>query len=234
MKALIFHEPGQIAVETIEDPSPGPGEVILQVGSAGVCASDLRVFRGEKHAAPGVVPGHEFAGTVLECADGVDVLKPGQRVAVYPIIACGGCDFCRRGLRNRCFNRRTLGYDLNGGLAEYVRLPSAIVAQGHAMALSDTLPMSRAALTEPIACVLNSLESCNFRPGSSVAILGAGPMALALLLSASLWTIGERLLRASARQWFLLVMQSKLRTLSKMQPAVKVQMLLLLALVLTG
>ncbi len=178
MKALIFHEPGQIAVETIEDPSPGPGEVILQVGSAGVCASDLRVFRGEKHAAPGVVPGHEFAGTVLECADGVDVLKPGQRVAVYPIIACGGCDFCRRGLRNRCFNRRTLGYDLNGGLAEYVRLPSAIVAQGHAMALSDTLPMSRAALTEPIACVLNSLESCNFRPGSSVAILGAGPMGL--------------------------------------------------------
>ena len=172
MKALIFHKPGQISVETIDDPLPRPG------GSAGVCASDLRVFRGEKHAAAGVVPGHEFAGTVVECADDVEVLKPGQRVAVYPIIACGGCDFCRRGLRNRCIARRTLGYDLNGGLAEYVRLPSAIVEQGHAMVLSDRLSMSRAALTEPIACVLNSLESCSFRAGASVAVLGAGPMGL--------------------------------------------------------
>jgi L-iditol 2-dehydrogenase len=81
-------------------------------------------------------------------------------------------------LRNRCVARQTLGYDINGGIAEYVRLPAAIVAQGHAVALAENLSMSRAALTEPTACVLNSLESCRFRAGASVAVLGAGPMGL--------------------------------------------------------
>ena len=178
MQALVFHEPGRISVESIEDPTPHAGEVVLRVGAVAVCASDLRVFRGEKHAAPGVVPGHEFAGTVVDRAADVETIELGQRVTVYPILACGGCDFCRRGLRNRCVARRTLGYDLNGGIAEYVRLPAAIVAQGHTVQLPDNLSMLRAALTEPTACVLNSLESCRFRAGASVAVLGAGPMGL--------------------------------------------------------
>jgi L-iditol 2-dehydrogenase len=178
MHALIFHEPGRISVESIDDPSPQAGEVILRVGAAAVCASDLRVFRGEKHAEAGVVPGHEFAGTVVDRAADVVNVELGQRVTVYPIVACGGCEFCRRGLRNRCLARRTLGYDLNGGMAQYVRLPSSIVAQGHVVPVADQLSTLRAALTEPTACVLNSLESSGFRAGASVAVLGAGPMGL--------------------------------------------------------
>ena len=178
MQALVFHEPGRITVESVADPVPGPGEVVLRIGAGGICASDLRVFRGEKHAATGVVPGHEFAGDVVEVGSGVDSVQVGDRVAVYPILACGGCDFCRRGLRNRCLARQTLGYDRNGGLAEYVLLPEAIVRQGHLVPLPPGLPIERGAMTEPTACVLNSLESCDLRAGAVVAVLGAGPMGL--------------------------------------------------------
>lgn len=178
MRALIFDEPGAIRVGGKPDPRPGPGEAVVDVAAVSVCASDLRVFRGEKHAEPGVVPGHEFAGTVSAVGAGVGAVAVGDSVAVYPIIACGGCDFCRRGLRNRCVERRTLGYDLDGGIAERVLLPAPLVAQGHAVRLAAGADPRRAALTEPTACVLNSLESCRFRAGASVAVLGAGPMGL--------------------------------------------------------
>ena len=191
MRALIFERPGEIRVGDLPSPQPGPGEVVIELGAASVCASDLRVYRGEKYAKPGVVPGHEFAGQVISLGEGVDDLRLGDGVAVYPIIACGGCEFCRRGLRNRCSSRRTLGYDANGGLAEQVLLPASLVAQGHAVKLSDGADWGRAALTEPTACVLNSLESCRFRAGASVAILGAGPMGLLHVLLARALGAGE-------------------------------------------
>lgn len=178
MRALIFHEPGRVVLESLPDPAPGPGEALLRVAAAGVCASDLRVFRGEKHAERGVIPGHEFAGTVVAVGSGVDTLAVDDRVAVYPLIVCGGCDYCRRGLRNRCVQRRTLGYDLNGGLAEFVLLPAALVHSGHAVPLDPALSFARASLSEPLACVLNSLETCRLRAGGTVAVLGAGPMGL--------------------------------------------------------
>lgn len=199
MRALIFDRPGEIRVDDLPSPEPGPGEAVVDVRAASVCASDLRVYRGEKYALPGVVPGHEFAGQVSALGEGVDDLALGDCVAVYPIIACGGCGFCRRGLRNRCTSRRTLGYDANGGLAERVLLPAALVAQGHAVKLADMpsdAAWGRAALTEPTACVLNSLESCRFRAGASVAVLGAGPMgllhvALARAMGAGAIVVGE-------------------------------------------
>ena len=191
MRALIFEQPGEIRVGDLPSPQPGPGEVVIEVGAASVCASDLRVYRGEKYARPGVVPGHEFAGQVIALGEGVRDLQLGDGVAVYPIISCGGCEFCRRGLRNRCSSRRTLGYDANGGLAEQVLLPAPLVAQGHAVKLADGADWGRAALTEPTACVLNSLESCRFRAGASVAILGAGPMGLLHVLLARALGAGE-------------------------------------------
>lgn len=191
MRALIFDRPGEIRVGDLPSPDPGPGEVVIEVGAASVCASDLRVYRGEKYAKAGVVPGHEFAGQVVALGEGVSDLSLGDGVAVYPIISCGGCEFCRRGLRNRCNSRQTLGYDANGGLAEQVLLPAPLVAQGHAVKLPDGADWGRAALTEPTACVLNSLESCRFRAGASVAILGAGPMGLLHVLLARALGAGE-------------------------------------------
>jgi L-iditol 2-dehydrogenase len=178
VKALVFHEPGRIAVQDVPDPSPGPGEVLLRVGAAAICYSDIRVYHGQKHAARGVIPGHEIAGTVAEVGDGVTRVRPGDRVAVVPIVACGHCEFCLSGRRHRCPQRRTLGYDDNGGLAQCVLIPERIVSLGHLLPLPDALSMDRACLTEPTACVLNSLETCGVAVGTSLALIGAGPMGL--------------------------------------------------------
>ncbi len=184
MKALVFHKPEQISVDETPDPTPGPGEVVLKVSAAAICHSDIRVYRGLKHARPGVIPGHEVSGTVVDVGAGAENLRPGDRVAVCPIIACGRCFFCVSGRRHRCPDRRTLGYDEHGGLAEYLLVPAPIVELGHLLPIPADLPRERACLTEPLACVLNSLETCGVAAGSSLLIVGAGPMGLLHLLLA--------------------------------------------------
>jgi len=184
VKALVFHEPRRIAVEDVPDPSPGAGEVLLDVGAAAICHSDIRVYLGQKHARAGVIPGHEIAGTVATVGDGVRGLSIGDRVVVCPIVACGSCAYCRSGRRQRCPERKTLGYDENGGLAQRVLLPAAIVSLGHVLPVPDGLSLQRACLTEPLACVLNSLETCQLSAGQSLALIGAGPMGLCHILLA--------------------------------------------------
>ncbi len=184
MKALVFHEPGRIAVEQRPDPKPGPGEALVRVAATSICHSDIRVFRGLKRAAPGVIPGHEVAGVVAAVGPGVSSVRPGDRVAIDPIVADGDCFFCRQGKRNRCLNRVTLGYERDGGLAEYLLAPAALVAQGHLLPVPDGVPLTRACLTEPLACVLNSLETCRVAAGTSLFLIGAGPMGLMHLIAA--------------------------------------------------
>ena len=182
MHALIFDQPGQIHVEERPIPEIGPGEVLLKVGAASVCASDIRVYKGEKKAKAGVIPGHEIAGAVAEIGEGVEGLSRGERVVLCPIIACGECYFCLIGKRNRCLRRLTLGYDEDGGLANYVRVPKPLVEMGHIIPMEAELDYEAAAMTEPFSCVLNSVETCRVQPGSTMLIIGAGPMGLMHLI----------------------------------------------------
>ena len=184
MKACVFHGPGDIRLESVPDPQAGPGELLLRMEATGLCHSDIRVYKGEKVARIGVIPGHENVGIIVDLGEGVDGLEKGQRVALCPIIACGRCYYCLRGLRNRCLKRVTMGYDENGGLAQYLRVPASIVSLGHVLPVPDGLPPEVATLTEPLACVLNSLEACRLQPGGSLLLLGAGPMGLLHLLLA--------------------------------------------------
>ncbi|MDP2675408.1 MAG: alcohol dehydrogenase catalytic domain-containing protein [Dehalococcoidia bacterium] len=184
MKACVFHGPGDVRVESLPDPEPGPGELLLRMEATGLCHSDVRVYKGEKTARAGVIPGHENVGVIAALGEGVDGPALGRRVALCPIIACGRCYYCLRGLRNRCLSRLTLGYDENGGLAEYLRVPAALVSLGHVFPVPEGLAPEAATLTEPLACVLNSLEGCRLSPGGSLLLLGAGPMGLLHLLLA--------------------------------------------------
>ena len=184
MKGLIFHGPGQLTVEEIPTPGTGPGEVLVQTQAASLCFSDIRVYRGEKHADPGVVLGHEAAGLVVEVGQGVTDIRVGDRVALCPVLACGECYFCIRGKRNRCTRRTSLGYQVNGGLAEYILAPRELVSQGHLLKVPPGMPADMAAMVEPFACSLYSLEVCQVRPGGSLAIIGAGPMGLTHVLIA--------------------------------------------------
>lgn len=184
MRALVFHEPGRITVEERPDPEPGPGEALVRVAATSICHSDIRVFRGLKRAAPGVIPGHEVAGVVAAVGPGVAHVRPGDRVAIDPVLADGDCFFCRQGKRNRCASRVTLGYDRDGGLAEFLLAPAALVAQGHLLPVPANVPLTRACLTEPLACVLNSLETCRVGAGASLFLIGAGPMGLMHVVAA--------------------------------------------------
>ncbi len=185
MKALVFHEPQRIAVEQVAEPAPGPGEALIRVAAAAICHSDIRVYLGQKHARPGVIPGHEIVGSIAALGPDTPAgLHEGDRVVVCPIVACGSCVFCLSGRRHRCPQRITLGYQEHGGLAEYVLAPAGIVSLGHLIPVPDDLPLERACVTEPVACVLNSLETCEVSLGGSLALVGAGPMGLFHLLLA--------------------------------------------------
>jgi L-iditol 2-dehydrogenase len=184
MKACVFRAPGEIGVIDMPVPEPGPGELLLRTGAAGLCHSDVRVYKGEKYARPGVVPGHEMSGVIAEVGPGVAGLQAGQHVALCPIIACGVCEFCRVGKRNRCVSRITLGYDENGGLSEYVLVPEPIVRLGHVFQLPAGLPLDQASLLEPTSCVLNSLELLAVGAGTVLLLVGAGPMGLIHLVLA--------------------------------------------------
>ena len=208
MRATIFEQPGKVSVQDRPTPEAGPGEVRLRVAAASLCASDVRVYRGEKYARPGVVPGHEIAGVVDDAGEGVEGLAEGDRVIVCPIVACGRCRFCQTGRRNRCTARRTLGYDLDGGFAERLLVPAAVVALGQVFPVPDALPLDVAALTEPAACVAASLELCGVGIGGSLYVIGAGPMGLLHLLmaraaGASPIVVSEPIeaRRAIARRW---------------------------------
>jgi len=157
---------------------------LVRSEAASLCFSDIRVFRGEKKATPGVVLGHEVAGIVSAIGPDVAGIALGERVAICPIIACGACYFCIRGKRNRCLDRRTLGYEADGGLAEYVLAPRELVSLGHVLKVPQGLPWDLACQMEPFACSLYSLETCRIGPGTSLAIIGAGPMGLTHLLIA--------------------------------------------------
>lgn len=189
MQALRFLEPGKVAVVDVPDPHAGPGEVVLKLHATGLCNSDVRVYLGEKKAAAGVIPGHELSGEVAEVGEGADA-RVGEVISLCPILCCGRCSFCREGFRNRCPSRRTLGYDLDGGIAEYVRVPRELVSMGHLLPMDPATPSHLRALLEPFSCVLNSIESLHVTAGSAMAIVGGGPMGLLHLIAARAWGAG--------------------------------------------
>lgn len=189
MRALRFFEPGRVAVTDVPAPEPGDGEVVLKVHATGLCNSDVRVYLGEKKAAAGVIPGHEIAGEVAAIGPGAEA-SIGEVVSVCPIVCCGRCSFCREGFRNRCPSRRTLGYDLDGGIAEYVRIPAKLVAMGHLLPMDPSTAPHLRALLEPFACVLNSIESLAIGAATPVAIVGGGPMGLLHLIAARAYGAG--------------------------------------------
>ncbi len=184
MKACVFRAPGDLAVVDMPVPEAGRGEIVLRVAAAGLCHSDVRVFKGEKYAKQGVVPGHEISGVVAEVGDEVGDIAVGDHVSLCPIIACGSCSFCRVGKRNRCPKRITLGYDENGGLAEYVLVPEPIVRLGHVFKLPNEIPLDLASLLEPTSCVFNSMDLLGVDAGTTMLLIGGGPMGLMHLVVA--------------------------------------------------
>ncbi len=176
MKAAVVHGLNDIRIEELPCPHPGPDEILVQVGAAGVCSTDVKQLAGlspPRHV-PAVL-GHELAGTIVTTGHDVDTWQVGQRVVVYPIAACGQCYFCQRSKHSLCEKEFGLGHGVNGAFAEYCRVPAEILALGGVVDIGS-LPFETAVLIEPLSCVISARRQCRTQPGDTVVIVGCGPM----------------------------------------------------------
>jgi L-iditol 2-dehydrogenase len=179
MRAAVLYGREDVRVERLPVPRPGPGELVLKVEAALTCGTDLKVFRRGYHAAmikPPSVFGHEMAGLVAAggAAAGAPVpFEVGARVVVANSAPCGSCFHCQRGQENLCDDLQFL----NGAYAEYLRVPARLV-QKNTLRIADHLSFAAAALTEPLACVVQGLDEDSTRPGDVVAVIGLGPIGL--------------------------------------------------------
>jgi alcohol dehydrogenase len=191
VKALVYHGPGVKAWEDVPDPViQDASDAIVHVDVTTICGTDLHILKGDTpEVATGRILGHEAVGTVRQVGAGVTTVKPGDRVLVSCISACGRCQYCRDGRSGQCTGGGgwILGYMIDGTQAEYVRVPFADTstyplpggaADEEILMLSDILP------TGYEVGVLNG----NVRPGNTVAVVGAGPVGLAAITGARLYT----------------------------------------------
>ena len=180
MKCIRILEPNRVEVAEIPVPAPRDDEVLIRVSASGICGTDIHILRGEYMGGYPVIPGHEFAGTIVQTGKAVTRFLTGQRVAVEPNIPCDNCPECLHNRQNFCRNWQAVGVTLPGGMAEYVAVPEKQVF------LTGDLPFEQAAFVEPLSCVLHGLEKLALRPGDAIAILGAGPIGIQLLRAARL------------------------------------------------
>lgn len=184
MQAAMYYGIGDVRYEETDVPEIGPGELLIKVGTALTCGTDVKTYkRGHplliKHT-PALF-GHEYAGTIEEVGEGVEKFKVGMRVVATNSAPCGSCYFCKRDMPNLCAKLKdTL---VNGAFAEYIQVPKAVV-QWNTHPIPDSLSFRDAALTEPLACVVHGIEESNIKLGDSVVVIGAGPIGQMMIMLA--------------------------------------------------
>jgi L-iditol 2-dehydrogenase len=177
MKTARLYAPDDLRLETLPDPEAGPGDLVLRVLACGTCGTDVKVFRhGHQHIALPRVLGHEVAGEIVALGSGVTGWRVGERVQVIAAIPCGECFQCKRGFQTVCERLESIGYQYDGGFAEFIRVPAKVLKVEGVNRIPDGLDAAEAAVTEPLACVLNGQELAAVGEGDSVVVVGAGPI----------------------------------------------------------
>lgn len=175
MKTVVFEKIQQLCIQDKPIPALNAGDVLIQMELCGICASDLAALRGDvSDYAPPVVMGHELAGVVVESRH-PDV-KTGERVTLNPMLSCGHCTHCQNDRDKYCDAIEGIGHDIDGGYAEYVRMPKHGVDTGKLIRVPESIPPEELLFLEPLGCCLNAMQETPFQ--RSVAILGAGPIGL--------------------------------------------------------
>lgn len=191
MKAVVAYGPQDYRFETVEVPQAGPGELILKVEACGICAGDVKTWQGAprfwggegqpKYVKEPVIPGHEFLGRIAMLGEGVTQFRVGERVIAEQIVPCGKCRFCRRGQYWMCEKHDVYGFqsNVNGGMAEYMRLPVESMPYVHRV--PEDLPLETAVLIEPYSCSMHTVNRANVQFGDVVVLSGAGPLGLGMI-----------------------------------------------------
>jgi L-iditol 2-dehydrogenase len=182
MTAVRYHAPGELRVDAVAVPELGPGEALLRVGAVGICMTDRKIaarghFKIPPRSGPRVL-GHEVVGTIVRTMTATRSFSTGTRVAVAPNLCMDDSDECIQGQSHISQDYEAFGITMDGGMAEYMKIPARAIERGHLLALPEELDFSVAVLLEPLACCYNSLDSCGLRPGESLLIIGAGAMGL--------------------------------------------------------
>lgn len=180
MIAAVLNGPNEMEVREVETPEIGTGEVLVEVGANTVCGTDIRILRGEKTSGiyPPSILGHEFAGRVAAVGERVEGYEVGAPVAMSPIIPCRRCFYCKHDMENVCANWKAMGYEIDGGLSEYVRIPADAVEAGCLFAAHEDLPPEYLALTEPLSCCVRGQRRSPVDLDDTVLVMGAGPIGL--------------------------------------------------------
>jgi 2-desacetyl-2-hydroxyethyl bacteriochlorophyllide A dehydrogenase len=177
MRALVVERPGAATLQRVPRPEPGPGEVLVRVGAAGICGSDVEVLEGSRPAPyvryP-IILGHEWAGTVEAVGPRVEGVEEGAVVVAEGFRACGDCARCREGRTNLCTAEYAeTGFTHAGAFADFLSVPAQLVHQ-----LPAGTDLKAAAVLEPAACVAQGLLEVDLVPGMTIAVVGAGTLGL--------------------------------------------------------
>jgi len=179
MKAAVLEKLQCLTVREVAEPAPGRGSVLVKVEVCSVCGSDLRMYRrGHPRVRLPQVLGHEISGVIEAVGEDVSAWKTGDRVSITPKIACGHCFYCLKGLYTYCHNGRSFGYQLPGGYAERLLVPSRGVEFGVLNHIGDSLSFEEISLAEPLACCVRAQRKSTVSPGDAVVVIGDGPMGL--------------------------------------------------------
>jgi threonine dehydrogenase-like Zn-dependent dehydrogenase len=176
MRAITYRGPHSLALESRPAPRlSSDWDVVVSVRATGVCGTDRQIYLGNCEAAAGIILGHEAMGIVDEIGSRVQRVAIGDRVVINPTLFCGRCRYCSSGRANHCERKigNAVGIDRDGTFAEFIMLPEAFVAQ-----VPPEVNDERAALIEPLACVLNNARAVDLAAGERVVIIGGGPIGL--------------------------------------------------------
>ena len=175
MHVVALSGKSQLELQEREYPAVGSHEILLKVHAIGVCGSDLRVYQnGDRRVDYPRVTGHEIAGEIVEMGEYVSRFKIGDRVTLGAHDPCGECLYCQNNEGHHCVEGRSIGYQTDGGFAEYVVLPKTFIENGSIQKIADTTSYELASLSEPFSCVLSGLEELKINAGDTVAVYGAG------------------------------------------------------------
>lgn len=173
MKAYVLHGVGDYRCEEVKMPCAQAGTVLVRVKAAGICGSDIpRIYRTGAYHHP-LIPGHEFAGEVVEAGEGVNGGWVGKRVGIFPLIPCMRCPQCQKKKYEMCGNYNYLGSRTDGGFAEYVRVP-----EWNLITLPDPVTMEQAAMLEPMAVAVHAIRRAAPLSTDKIAVCGLGTIGL--------------------------------------------------------
>jgi L-iditol 2-dehydrogenase len=176
VKAVRFHGVGDLRVDQVPAPTPGPDEVLIEPLAVGVCGTDTHIVDGHYPARPPVTLGHEVSGRVRELGARVTGLDVGDLVTIEPHRYCGACTYCRRGMEHMCLHKQAYGVHLDGGMAELMVAPARI-----AYRLPPSIDPAVAALTEPLSCCVHGMDRLEVASGLPILIIGCGPAGAILI-----------------------------------------------------